>query len=711
MRRRLFSMGLGLVLLSCGGAEEKVETPAGPAVSAQANPVPAKSSGDAVVQKAPKVVPREDKTLIPREVLFGNPDKTGPRISPDGKRLMFLAAVDGIMNVWVGPANDINAAKPVTQEKERNIRRVFWAYTNDHILYANDKKGDENWHVFSVDLKNNNALKDLTPIDGVAAQIENLSHKVPDEVTIGLNDRDKKSHDLYRINIKTGDKKLLQKNEAGYAEIMTDSDYKVRLAMLNNKDGSTEYFEPDAKGGFKSFLAIPFEDSQTTSVLGFNTAGDKLYVIDSRQRDTAALTWMDMKARKPTVSAQDAKADIQGVVMHPKDNTVQAAISTYERPVYHVTDNSIKADIDYLLKAEKGDLNILSRSLDGKWWTVAYNLDNGPVNFYLYESGKKPKSTFLFSHQKALMGLPLTNMHARVIPSRDKLSLVNYLSLPKASDPDGNGVPDKPLPMVLLVHGGPWARDMWGFNSMHQWLANRGYAVLSVNYRGSTGFGKAFINASNKEWAGKMHDDLIDSVNWAVDQKIADKSKVAIMGGSYGGYATLVGLTFTPETFACGVDIVGPSNLMTLLQTIPPYWAPMIEMFTKRVGDHRTEEGRAFLNSRSPLNFVDKIQRPLLIGQGANDPRVKQSESDQIVKAMTAKNIPVTYVLFSNEGHGFAQPENRKAFNAVAEVFLAQCLGGGYEPVGSDFKGSSIEVPNGADEVYGLKNALTSKGK
>jgi dipeptidyl aminopeptidase/acylaminoacyl peptidase len=300
-------------------------------------------------------------------------------------------------------------------------------------------------------------------------------------------------------------------------------------------------------------------------------------------------------------------------------------------------------------------------------------------------------------------------MHPRVIKSRDGLDLVSYLSLPKASDPDADGKPDKPLAMVLLVHGGPWGRDTWGYNSMHQWLANRGYAVLSVNFRSSTGFGKRFTNAGDKQWGAKMHDDLLDAVEWATAQGITDKSKVAIMGGSYGGYATLAGLTFTPETFACGVDIVGPSNLITLLQTIPPYWAPILEMFTTRVGDHRTEEGKKFLLSRSPLSFVDRIKRPLLIGQGANDPRVKQSEADQIVKAMQEKKIPVTYVLYPDEGHGFARPENRMSFNAVAEVFFAQCLGGPYEPIGDDFKGSSIQVPEGAGEIHGLPEALPKK--
>jgi dipeptidyl aminopeptidase/acylaminoacyl peptidase len=267
------------------------------------------------------------------------------------------------------------------------------------------------------------------------------------------------------------------------------------------------------------------------------------------------------------------------------------------------------------------------------------------------------------------------------------------------------------VPLVLDVHGGPWGRDRWGFNPYHQLFANRGYAVLSVNFRGSTGFGKKFLNAGNREWAGTMHNDLLDAVAWALREKIAQPGKVAIFGGSYGGYATLVGLTFTPETFACGVDIVGPSNLVTLLSTIPPYWAPAMQLFKDRVGDHTTAEGKKFLEERSPLTYVAKIRRPLLIGQGANDPRVKQAESDQIVKAMQERKIPVTYVLFPDEGHGFARPANRLAFNAVAEAFLAEHLGGRYEPIGQAFEGSSITVPAGASDVPGLPAALRAGTK
>ncbi|HEX6637815.1 MAG TPA: S9 family peptidase, partial [Steroidobacteraceae bacterium] len=314
--------------------------------------------------------------------------------------------------------------------------------------------------------------------------------------------------------------------------------------------------------------------------------------------------------------------------------------------------------------------------------------------------------TKLFEQRPKLAKAPLVAMQALEIKARDGLTLVSYLSLPPGSDENGDGIPDTPVPMVLNVHGGPWARDGYGFDNEHQWLANRGYAVLSVNYRGSTGFGKAFVNASNKEWAAKMHDDLLDAVKWAVDNKITTADKVAIYGGSYGGYATLVGLTFTPDTFACGVDIVGPSNLQTLLSSIPPYWKTFFEEFTTRVGDPRTEEGKKLLAERSPITRVDAIKKPLLIGQGANDPRVNKAESDQIVQAMKEKNIPVTYVLYPDEGHGFARPANRTSFYAVAEGFLAQCLGGRYEPVGNDFKGASIQVLEGADIVPGLADAL-----
>ncbi len=415
-----------------------------------------------------------------------------------------------------------------------------------------------------------------------------------------------------------------------------------------------------------------------------------------------------MKTDEKELIAEDDKCDVGGIMAHPTENNIQAVSFTYERTNWEFFDDAVAEDFKLLKSKDDGDITVASRTLDDQQWIVAFLKDNGPVNYYHYDRPSK-KLRFLFSNRKELEGQPLQKMHSLVIKSRDGMNLVSYLTLPPGTDSDGDGRPDKPVPMILNVHGGPWGRDGWGFDSEHQLYANRGYAVLSVNFRGSTGFGKKFVNAGNREWAGKMHDDLIDAIDWAIKEKIAEQDKIAIMGGSYGGYATLVGLTFTPEKFACGVDIVGPSNIVTLLNTIPPYWAPAIEMFKSRVGDHKSDEGKKFLEERSPLSRVDQIKRPLLIAQGANDPRVKQSESDQIVKAMQEKKIPVTYVLFPDEGHGFARPENSLAFTAVTEAFVARFLGGRYEPIGEAFEGSTVTVPAGADTVPGLDKALKDR--
>jgi dipeptidyl aminopeptidase/acylaminoacyl peptidase len=641
--------------------------------------------------------------LIPRTILFGNPDKASARLSPDGSKLSYLAPRDGVLNVFVGPVDDPNAAKPVTKDDYRGIQTYFWAYDSQHILYTQDTNGDEDFHVYSVDLATNQA-KDLTPLAKVRAQIEEVSEKFPEEILVGLNDRDPQYHDVYRIHIATGERTLVQKN-AEFASITSDDDFHVRFAMKMTPDGGSQLYQADGQGGWKEFQKIPFEDTLTTSPAGFDKTGQILYMTDSRGRDTSALAQIDLSNGNETVLAANDLADVGGALSHPTEKNIQAVSFNYERTKWQVLDPAIAEDIAYLEKLTDGELQVPSRTLDDKTWIAAYIQDDGPVRYYLYDRLKK-EARFLFTNRSSLEGQPLAKMHPLVIKSRDGLNLVSYLTLPKAGDPDHSGRPKEPLSMALLVHGGPWGRDTWGYDSEHQLLANRGYAVLSVNYRGSTGFGKKFANAGKKEWAAKMHDDLIDAVDWAIQERIAEPKHIAIMGGSYGGYATLVGLTFTPEKFACGVDIVGPSNLLTLFSTIPAYWAPAMQMFKDRVGDPTTEEGKKLLNERSPLNLVERIQRPLLIGQGANDPRVKQSEADQIVRAMEKKHIPVTYLLFPDEGHGFARPENNLAFYAVAEAFLARQLGGRYEPIGDDFTGSTITSPSGAEGVPGLVLAL-----
>jgi len=698
MRALRLVLPLFLLAAACGGGNEA----APPANPPPAPPPPPAPTAAAPAAPAP---PRIDASLIPRNTLFENPERIGVQISPDGQWLSFLAPVDGVLNVMVAPADDPSKAQPATHDRARPVLRYQWTKKKNTLLYLQDAAGDENWHVYEVSLPGGEP-KDLTPYKAVNAELAGISARRPGEVLIGMNDRDAKYHDLYTVDLATGARKLLARNE-GFAGYVADDDFQVKLAFQSQADGSITYFAPGPKKALDApYMTVPFDDALTTQPQGFDETGRTLYLLDSRGRDTAALFAMDFASKKATLLAEDPKADIEGTLLHPRTHRPLVALSNYDRRRHILLDRSLKADEDYLKTVvPDADFNLDSCTDDFRRCVVSFEVSDGPLRYYLYDRTKH-KAAFLFVHRSKLEKLRLAKMTPVVIQARDGTPLVSYLSLPPGSDTDGDGNPDHPMPMVLLVHGGPWARDTWGYDRDHQWLANRGYAVLSVNFRGSTGFGKKFVNAANGEWAGKMHDDLVDAVMWAEKSAIADPQKVAIYGGSYGGYAALVGLSFTPELFACGVDLFGPSNLVTLEQSIPPYWAPMIEQLARRVGDHRTDDGQKALLARSPITRASAITRPLLIEQGANDVRVKQTESDQIVKAMQARGIPVTYLLLSDEGHGFLRPENAKAVDAVAETFLAQCLGGSYEPVGSDFKGSTLQVPSGADQVYGLADAL-----
>jgi dipeptidyl aminopeptidase/acylaminoacyl peptidase len=645
--------------------------------------------------------------LIPRQALFSNPDKASVEVSPDGSKIAYLAPRDGVLNVWVAPREDLAAARPVTDDQGRGIRFYGWAYTSTHIIYIQDKNGDENWRLYSVNLASDQ-VNDLTPFEGVQTQVKAVSPKYPDEIVIGLNKRDPRWHDVYRLNLTNGAMTLLEQNDS-FLDYLVDDEYRLRGAVRMLPDGGMEICTPAASEGWQTWDTIPQADTLTTNPVGLDKSGNILFMQDSRKRNTAAVVAWNLDTKQSILLAEDPQADAADVVRHPSEKHVQAVSFIYERKRWQILDGSIAPDLDYLRTVADGEVEIASRSYDDRYWVVLYVVDNGPTRFYLYDR-QAHVASFLFTNRKALEGQPLTHMHSAVIHSRDGLDLVSYYSLPLGSDADDDGIPDQPLPTVLFPHGGPWGRDFWGYNPWHQWLANRGYAVLCVNFRSSTGFGKAFTNAGDLEWGGKIHADQIDAVQWAIQKGIADPQRVGVMGGSFGGYSTLAGLTFTPEVFACGVDLVGPSNLITLLESMPPYWKPMLELFTTRVGDFRTEEGQALLKKHSPLTYVDRIRRPLLIGQGANDPRVKQAESDQIVQAMQAKAIPVTYVLYPDEGHGFARPENNLSFNAIAEAFLARCLGGRYEAVGEDFKNSSLNVLVGADEIPGLAAALKNPG-
>lgn len=644
--------------------------------------------------------------LIPRQTLFGNPDKASVQLSPDGTHLAYLAPREGVLNLWVAPRDNLAAAQPVTHDTGRGIRFYLWAYTNRHILYIQDENGDENWRLYSVELETQTA-KDLTPFKGVQSRFQAISPFFPEEIIIGLNNRHPEWHDLYRVNLITGDRALLVQNDQ-YANFMVDDQYRVLMAFRTTPEGGIEIFKRADQGEWEPWDMIPAEDFLTTFHIGLDKTRDVVFIKASRGRNTAALIAQNLATKQTTLLAEDPQADMQDVLCHPTEKHVQAVSFIYERKRWQILDPSIEPDLNYLRTVADGDVEIVSRTLDDKFWVALYLVDDGPSRFYLYDREQRV-ARFLFTNRQALENQPLVKMHSIVIQSRDGLNLVVYYSLPPGSDSNGDGIPDRPLPMVFTPHGGPWGRDFWGYNSWHQWLANRGYAVMCVNFRASTGFGKAFTNAGNLQWGGKVMEDQIDAVQWAIAQGIADPQKVAVFGGSFGGYSTLAGLTLYPETYACGVDLFGISNLITLLESMPPYWKPVLELFTTRVGDFRTDAGRALLKEHSPLTYVDRICRPLLIGQGANDARVKQAESEQIVNAMQARHIPVTYVLYPDEGHGFARPENNLSFYAIAEAFLAKCLNGRYEPIGDDFKGSSLQVMTGMADVPELSEAMATK--
>ncbi len=648
-----------------------------------------------------------DAALAPRTAFFGNPVKAAGQLSPDGRWLSWEAPKDGVMNVWVAPLGAPDAARAMTAETKRPVAGYFWSQDSSTILYATDNGGDENFQIYATDVATG-ARRALTHFDQARVGVIALSRSHPDEMLIQANNRDKRFMDVMTLNLKTGEIAPLFRNDAGYAGYLADQNLTLRMALRLNPNGELELYRIDnGKADAKPFETIPFEDSQTTSPAGFTRDGKTLYWLDSRGRNTASLVAQDVASGAKTVLGEDPRVDIGGALADPETGEVQAYAVTYLKPEWHVLDASIKGDLDFLRAKFGDDFGIQSRTRADDKWIVGVGGPTRPGEAWLYDRAAK-QLTRLYVTRPELASVPLAPMIPLELKARDGLTLVSYLTLPPGADSKGAGRPDHPLPLVLVVHGGPWARDGYGYNSLHQFLANRGYAVLSVNFRGSTGLGKNFIAAADHEWGGKMQDDLIDAVAWAVKQGVAERGKVAILGGSYGGYATLAGLAFTPDEFACGVDLAGPSNLETLLASIPPYWTPQIALFHKRIGDPATPEGRALLQKGSPLLAAARINKPLLIGQGNNDPRVKQAEADQIVAAMNANHIPVTYLLAADEGHGFQRPEDNLAFFGVAEQFLAKCLGGQAQPLGDVMRPSAIKVVQGGVLVDGL-TAVASK--
>jgi len=595
------------------------------------------------------------RPLIPRRKLFDNPTFFGAKLSPDGRSISWLAPVDGVLNVWVSPVDSIAAGQPVTRTKGRPINWQDWSPDGRYIMFLNDENGDENLHLFVVDPRDCE-LRDLTPFANIRALPAYWSHVTPDKIAINLNDRDPRWHDVFLLDLATGRRSLIWENR--------------------------QQFE---------FVGLDWRS--------FDTSCKHLHMISCIEQDKSALMQIDWSTGKQKVLFESQRADVVGGIFDARTFEPHAVQIDPARQEWTALTPAVAPELALIKARLPGhDFQVQSQTDDDRRWIVMSYTAEQPATYHLLDRDQQTL-TELFTARPELKPYRLAPMHAVEGKSRDGLTLVSYLTLP--ADIEGDR-PAKPLPMVLIVHGGPWARDIFGYRGDHQWLADRGYAVLSVNYRGSTGFGKAFVAASEKQHARKMHDDLIDMVDWAVNEGIAQKDRIAIFGVSYGGLASFIGATFTPEVFCCAVPVVGISNLQTLLESMPPYWAGFSEYMYRSYGDPRTEEGRKLLAERSPINRVENIMKPMLIFHGVNDVRCKVAESDAIVAAMQARNIPVAYVVYPDEGHGFQKPPNRLSYIVMAEAFFARHLGGAFEPVGSDFEGSSHEIRAGADILADL---------
>ena len=630
-----------------------------------------------------------DEKLIPREVLFGNPKYASPSLSPDGNYLSFLApsADKNVLNVFVMKTTDsLEDARMVTNDTSRGIRNARWAKDSKTILYMQDKEGDENFHLWAIDVESGDEARDLTPGENVKASSLMVNKRFPDEVLIGTNARDPSYFDMYRCNYKTGELTLDTENPGdvvGWGA--EDESNEIREAVVRNQvDSSTTVRVRDsAKDEWRDLITFPY--GEDGGLVEFCPDGKTCYMKSSLGRETTALLKVDLKTGETLeeIFATD-KCDVGGVTFDEDTKEIRAISYNYARTERTFWDKELEKDYEVLdsMSPEGAEVVCLSRTEDEKTWIIGFVRSDGPTEYFIYDQVQKT-TTPLFVSKPDLQKYKLAPMEDVVIKARDGLELVAYLTRAKT---------EGPTPLILLVHGGPWARDRWGFSPQAQWFANRGYATLQVNYRSSTGYGKTFLHKGDKQWGvGDMQHDLTDSVQWAIDQGIADKDKICVYGGSYGGYACLAGLTFTPDLYACGVDIVGPSNIKTLLDSIPPYWGPLRNGMLLKIGDVDNDE--EFNKKISPLFHVDKIKAPLLIGQGANDPRVKQAEADQIAFSMQEKGIPVEYVLYPDEGHGFARPDNRIDFNGRAEQFLAKHLGG---------RAEEFEMPEGSTAAFPL---------
>jgi dipeptidyl aminopeptidase/acylaminoacyl peptidase len=619
--------------------------------------------------------------LIDRELLFGNPEIAGAQISPDGKFIAFIKPYKDTRNIWVKRIDEpFEKAKLITNRTDRPIPNYFWSRDGKYILFTQDKGGDENFNVYAVNP--NDAPKageevpiarNITDAQKIRAQIFAVPKSEPDAIYVGLNDRDPAWHDLYKVKISTGERTLISKNTDRLQGIIFDNADKMRLALRVPSNGDTEILRLDPGG--KSTKIYSCNLFEICSPIRFHKDNKRVYLQTNKGNpDLTQLVLLDLETGKEEIIESDPlkRVDFDSAVFSDVTNEIIYTAYTDEKTRRYWKDKKFEADYKYLQsKLPNKEIGFVSSTNDERMWLISAYSETEPGETYLYNRDTKDLK-LQYRIRDKINRTYLAPMQSITYKSSDGLEIPAYLTLPK-------GVPAKNLPLVVNPHGGPWARSNWGYNSFAQFLANRGYAVLQPNFRASTGYGKKFLNAGNNEWGQKMQDDITWGVQHLVSQGIVDPKRVGIMGGSYGGYATLAGVTYTPDLYAAAVAIVAPSNLKTLLESIPPYWEAGRVIFYKRMGDPNTPEGRAQMERQSPLNSADKIKTPLLVVQGANDPRVNKRESDQIVVALRERGFPVEYMVAPDEGHGFARPVNNMAMIAKAEKFLAKHLGGRFQ--------------------------------
>lgn len=648
-------------------------------------PQPERAPGDAAPVAA---------TLIPRAQLFGDPARDMARLSPGGDRVAFLAPRDGVMNLWVMSVDAIDEPRPVTDERARGLRMFRWSADGASLLYLQDDDGDENWRLYAVSAVGEAAPRALTPV-GARAEILGLSATDPGGVIVSLNTRDRAWPDVFRIDLAGGATKLLQRN-AGYAQFVLGRDGAVELGLRARDDGGYDVEALDGDRRPRTIFTIPFEDALISRPLAFE--GRSLLMLEAAGvNGHAALTRVELANGARTVLGASERADVADVWLDPATSTPEAFATEYLRREWRALNADAQADIDFLDAQLTGEFAVTSRSADDTRWIVVEEGAAAPAQSYLYDRSER-RLTSLFRHRPALNPTLLQPMTPVEIQARDGLTLVSYLTLPAGADADGDGRPEAPLPMVLSVHDGPWARVSYGFNAQHQWLVNRGYAVLSVNYRGSSGFGRAFLNAGNGELGGRIQQDLADAVQWAVANGVAQPARVAIAGDGFGGYAALAALAFAPDRFSCGVSFGGPVNLFAYLDRAPV--AARAGLY-RRVADARTQSGRQRLREHSPLFHAGRARAPVLLALGARDSRTSRFETDQLAQTLRLRG-KLTYLAFPNEGGELARPQDRLSYLAVMEHFLADCLGGRTEPIGASFEGADIQVFDGAINVPGL---------